>query len=79
MSLNEVTVCFCRKALFEGYIDCEVTNSEDACRNCWLEPFSGDVTMARTEEDNTAIAFCSNCGQSLSPDDRFCTKCGAKI
>lgn len=36
----------CRKAIFEGYLDCEGGD----CEACWKERYIADITMERTEE-----------------------------
>lgn len=40
MSIEDLSKCACRKALFEGYTDCDKTN----CTECWNEEYTGDVT-----------------------------------
>lgn len=32
---------------------------------------------ARTQATGDAVAFCTNCGHALRPEDRFCSQCGA--
>jgi len=40
-------------------------------------PTSAPVSSATTEED--APAFCSRCGASLDPGDKFCSSCGRRL
>ena len=37
--------CICRKAAFEGYLDCQ----DGDCVACWKEEFAGDVTVHTQE------------------------------
>lgn len=51
----ECSSLFCRKAMFEGYLDCD--KSDDACLECWKEQYAGDVTETPVEhtEDTTSV------------------------
>lgn len=40
----------CRRAMFEGYLDCE--KPESLCRDCWEERYHGDKTEEEGEENN---------------------------
>ena len=40
LSVEELSDCCCRKAVFEGYTECEGGN----CVECWNDIYSGDVT-----------------------------------
>lgn len=55
MPLDYLVTSMCRKAIFEGYLDCSVINSDDSvdvvhdkCLTCWNEKYVGD----KTEEDS---------------------------
>lgn len=78
--MEEISLCACRKALFEGYVDCGKTEDYDACIACWSEAYTSDVTepLGNEEEDEDA-AFCPNCGNSVAPEDRFCQSCGKRL
>lgn len=41
--------CACRKAVFEGNVNCEV-EGESACVDCWNERYYGDVTDTGEED-----------------------------
>lgn len=54
MPIDIFASCMCRKAIFEGYLDCPVADSEDddalvteKCLACWNEKYIGD----KTEDD----------------------------
>lgn len=51
----ECATLFCRKAMFQGYLDCE--KSDDDCLACWQEKYAGDVTETAPEsnEDTTDV------------------------
>lgn len=79
LSLKEVSLVTCRKAIFEGYLDCE-ENNEDACVACWMEAYVGDTTESKDDnEEADGSAFCTNCGQEIAYGDGFCSNCGNKI
>lgn len=40
MSVEDLSMCACRKVIFEGYTDC----SGGDCVNCWKEKYTGDIT-----------------------------------
>ena len=42
-------------------------------------PSKGDGAYASTGADQGAAAFCRKCGSSVSEEDNFCSRCGAKI
>jgi hypothetical protein len=47
LPVEALAACTCRKAVFEGYLDCEeVPDGEDfsACVECWKQKYNGDVT-----------------------------------
>lgn len=43
MPLDLVARSTCRRAVFEGALDCEVTDDVDACIACWNKPCLSDV------------------------------------
>lgn len=43
LPIEAVSACMCRRAVFEGVLDCD--KSDDECRACWEEQYKGDVTM----------------------------------
>lgn len=47
LSVDDIAEVVCRKAVFEGYIGCDGGD----CKECWLEPYSSDVTV-NDEEDS---------------------------
>ncbi len=79
LSIEDIAVCACRKAIFEGYVGCENANGQDECVRCWNEKYEGDVTMVNATGESGKAEFCSNCGQKLSADARFCTECGMPV
>ena len=50
MPVEVLAACVCRKAVFEGYLDCEDANNNQACIDCWRERYTGDVTMFGNSE-----------------------------
>ena len=50
MPLEVLSACICRKAIFEGYLDCEDIDNPDACIDCWKERYTGDITMYENSE-----------------------------
>ena len=50
LTLEELSVCMCRKAIFEGYLDCDKAEDSLACEECWKEVYSSDVTVFDEEE-----------------------------
>ena len=51
LPVEVLSLALCRKAVFEGYVECPHTDDEQACLNCWKEVYSGDVTEVQEEED----------------------------
>ena len=49
MDLELVARSTCRKAVFEGSLDCEVTDDLDACLACWNKPCYSDVESPDTQ------------------------------
>ena len=45
MTVDELSKISCRKAIYEGYVDCDDTE----CKECWLQPFEGDVTVSNED------------------------------
>ena len=43
LPIEGLSLCACRKAIFEGYVGCE-SASDEACMQCWNETYTGDVT-----------------------------------
>lgn len=55
LTVDELAQCACRKALFEGYVECDAEDS-DACVKCWKETYSGDITeIEQTEPDEAGL------------------------
>lgn len=53
LSMPEVALAFCRKAMFDGSFECN-TNDEISCTRCWNEPYQGEFTtddFSDTSED----------------------------
>lgn len=42
-------------------------------------PERGTAASRRTRQSGGSGTFCSGCGAKLSPDDRFCAKCGQPV
>lgn len=76
-----VELGICRKAIFEGYLECELLSSE--CKRCWLETYEQDVSKCNLQENmehsSEKIRFCVNCGKELDERQKFCTNCGTKV
>ena len=47
MPLEVLAQTTCRKAFFEGTVQCDHADDEDldACMRCWLEPYEGDIQL----------------------------------
>lgn len=43
MDVEAVSKLACRRAVFEGYLDCECTDDSE-CLNCWSKRYVGDVS-----------------------------------
>lgn len=52
LPIEELAMCTCRKAVFEGYLGCEVGEDSAACEACWKEKYVQDVTEFEEEDDN---------------------------
>lgn len=48
MPVEELANVACRKALFEGFVDCE---DDSDCVACWNTPYQGDYTGAQEESE----------------------------
>lgn len=48
LSVEDLSKCACRKAIFEGYTECDETN----CEECWKETYVGDVTEINDDIEN---------------------------
>lgn len=44
LPIDVLAECTCRKAVFEGYLDCPLADEEGACLKCWQEQYTADVT-----------------------------------
>ena len=56
LSIEELADSACRKAIFEGYVDCE----REDCVACWNEHYTGDVTVpdiAQSSDDDIVSLF----------------------
>jgi hypothetical protein len=58
LPVDVLALCTCRKAVFEGYLNCnvgeEIVNDEEreeACIRCWQEKYVADVTEASFSEE----------------------------
>lgn len=51
LDLETLAACTCRKAVFEGYLDCEKASDTAACEACWREKYVADVTEFAEEDD----------------------------
>lgn len=55
LDLEAVASTICRKACFEGYFGCDGFDDTERCKKCWMEDYTGDVTVeeesATSEED----------------------------
>lgn len=49
LGVEAVSAFCCRKAVFEGYLDCD--KEGDACMECWKERYNGDVTEMTSLEE----------------------------
>lgn len=85
MPLEVLAQTCCRKAIFEGTVQCDCADDTDLseCMKCWLEPYEGDIQLNENGEimENgrpKATKYCKNCGEELNEDARFCKNCGSK-
>lgn len=39
LTVEELAICTCRRAIFEGYLDCDSGDDTGACVECWLKPY----------------------------------------
>lgn len=76
LDVETLAVCTCRKAVFEGYLDCDKANDSAACEACWKEIYVADVTENGV---NMSVCYCSNCGTANDADGVFCGNCGNKL
>lgn len=44
LNVDTLALTVCRKTAFEGKVDCEKMDDDDACKACWLEPYQSDVS-----------------------------------
>lgn len=58
LPIDVLALCTCRKAVFEGYLGCDVGETildederNETCVNCWAEKFVADVTEASFQEE----------------------------
>lgn len=50
MPLELTARAICRKAIFEGSLECEVTDDVDACIACWSKPCISDVETPEAQK-----------------------------
>lgn len=55
LSVDVLSLAMCRKAVFEGFVDCPHADDEEACLKCWQEVYQGDVTEVSSEEEDTGL------------------------
>lgn len=80
--LEDLAKVICRKGCFEGYYGCDDYEDIEKCKKCWLEPYTGDVTVeeeSQLPEQVSDAAYCSNCGAKINEGTKFCTNCGSRL
>lgn len=46
LPVEVLAACTCRKAVFEGYLDCDKSDDITACEACWKERYISDITVS---------------------------------
>lgn len=53
MDVETLAAFSCRKALFEGYLECPGADGGFDCVACWNQKYEGDITVADENEAST--------------------------
>ena len=51
LTVEELAALSCRKAIFEGYLNCEKFEDSTACEACWKERYTSDITEFSEDGD----------------------------
>ncbi|MCH5339351.1 MAG: zinc ribbon domain-containing protein [Acetatifactor sp.] len=80
LTLEDLAGVTCRKVAFEGYFGCDDFDNIEKCKQCWSEPYTGDVTVEKElPEQVSNTAYCTNCGAQINEGAKFCTECGTRL